>query len=103
LVLAKGGAKFSPAQPGENSSITSSNRGTAVEISATNASLDLLSRAPMLISDPTVAGHDIVNHTGLTGSYDFKLRYTNERPGDTEPSDVPGLFTALQEQLGLKL
>lgn len=57
----------------------------------------------MLVSDPTLAGHDIVNHTGLTGAYDFKLRYALNRMGDTEPTDAPGLFTAIEEQLGLKL
>jgi uncharacterized protein (TIGR03435 family) len=103
LVLAKGGPKLPPATPDEAPSITTVNRGPTTELTATNASLDLLARAPMLITDPTVAGHDIVNHTGLTGAYDFKLRYALDRPGDTEPSDAPNLFTAIQEQLGLKL
>jgi uncharacterized protein (TIGR03435 family) len=42
----------------------------------------------------------VVDRTGLTGTYDFTLRYAIEpKPG----SDLPSLFTALQEQLGLKL
>jgi uncharacterized protein (TIGR03435 family) len=50
-----------------------------------------------------------VDHTGLTGRCEFELIFTPERapgpPGaDTPaPSDAPSLFTALQEQLGLKL
>jgi uncharacterized protein (TIGR03435 family) len=59
----------------------------------------------------------VVDHTGLTGLYDFVLQFT--RRGMTpraDPSTLPGagglagpsadgtsLFTALQEQLGLKL
>jgi uncharacterized protein (TIGR03435 family) len=44
----------------------------------------------------------VVDKTGLTGSYDFSLHWT---PGDDSSSnaDEPSLFTALQEQIGLKL
>jgi bla regulator protein blaR1 len=64
-------------------------------------------------------GHTVVDKTGLTGNYDFSLRWT---PGESEAgmnklmgfrpasdsgasndSAGPTLFTALQEQLGLKL
>ena len=43
----------------------------------------------------------VVDRTGLTGYFKFKLEW---RP-DEAPSDAPGvsIFTALQEQLGLKL
>jgi uncharacterized protein (TIGR03435 family) len=59
-------------------------------------------------------GRTVVNKTGLTGTYNFNLQWT---PDDAPPS-VPGgqvrsdnatdasplsLFTAIQEQLGLKL
>jgi uncharacterized protein (TIGR03435 family) len=47
------------------------------------------------------AGRRVTDRTGLTGTYDFTLDYL---PGvDAENSDGPSLFTALQEQLGLKL
>jgi uncharacterized protein (TIGR03435 family) len=47
----------------------------------------------------------VVNMTGLTGLYDFQLQWT---PGlgaasDQPDSSRPDLFTAVQEQLGLKL
>ncbi len=51
----------------------------------------------------------VVDRTGLTGSYDFVLRFTPEgmtprTDGAAGPSlDGTSLFTALQEQLGLKL
>ena len=48
----------------------------------------------------------IVDRTGLTGKYDFKLAWTPETVStDATPADNanPTLFTALQEQLGLKL
>jgi uncharacterized protein (TIGR03435 family) len=46
----------------------------------------------------------VVDQTGLQGKYDFKLSFTNdESRAPTDGSAPPGLFTAIQEQLGLKL
>jgi uncharacterized protein (TIGR03435 family) len=44
----------------------------------------------------------VADKTGLPGKYDFALEYGIERAG-APPSDVPDLFTALQQQLGLQL
>lgn len=68
--------------------------------------------APML---SRIVRRKVIDKTGLTGKYDFTLKYTpdeNQRammspPGMPPPapadSSGPTLFTALQEQLGLKL
>lgn len=53
-------------------------------------------------------GKPVHDATGLTGNYDIKLHY---RPDETGPAtgdtaadnDAPSVFSALQEQLGLKL
>jgi len=45
----------------------------------------------------------IVDGTGLKGRYDFKLQWTTDEGKTTTPDAPPGLFTAIQEQLGLKL
>jgi uncharacterized protein (TIGR03435 family) len=45
-------------------------------------------------------GRLIIDKTGLTGRYDFTLRYTMQ-PGPSD--DTPIIFTAVEEQLGLKL
>jgi uncharacterized protein (TIGR03435 family) len=42
----------------------------------------------------------VVNNTGLTGLYDFRLEWASDQATD---ATGPSLFTALQEQLGLKL
>jgi uncharacterized protein (TIGR03435 family) len=51
-----------------------------------------------------------VNRTGLTGKYDFDLvwaqdesQYGGQVAAAPEDSQSPPLFTAMQEQLGLKL
>jgi uncharacterized protein (TIGR03435 family) len=45
----------------------------------------------------------IVDKTGLTGSFNFTLLWTSEDDTDTDANAAPGLTTALEEQLGLKL
>jgi len=53
------------------------------------------------------AGRQVINKTGLQGYYALTLRYaTTRRPGTTDAAvddNLPDFFTALQEQLGLKL
>jgi uncharacterized protein (TIGR03435 family) len=45
-------------------------------------------------------GRPVVNVTNDKRRFDFHLKWN---PDDTAASDMPSLFTALQEQLGLKL
>ena len=45
----------------------------------------------------------VVDETGLPGRYDFTLRWTPDNVPTNEPGAAPGIFTAIQEQLGLKL
>jgi uncharacterized protein (TIGR03435 family) len=50
-------------------------------------------------------GRPIVNNTGLTGRYDIHLRFA-PAGSDNSPqfdADVASVFTAIQEQLGLRL
>jgi uncharacterized protein (TIGR03435 family) len=70
------------------------------------ATLGNLSRS--LAGEPEIAGRPVVDKTGLTGQYDFTLHWTPFDPGPaaapTDPGEQgPSLFTALEEQLGLKL
>jgi uncharacterized protein (TIGR03435 family) len=46
------------------------------------------------------AGRPVVDETGLKGNYDIRVKFAQDR--DENPT-VPSIFTALQEQLGLKL
>ncbi len=63
----------------------------------------------------TALDRPVVDHTGLTGRYDFTLNWTPDdsqflqfgprppQPETADPNAPPGLYTAIQEQLGLKL
>jgi bla regulator protein BlaR1 len=57
----------------------------------------------------TQLDHTVLDHTGLTGDYDFTLNWT---PDKTQPAGLrgpesnplgPSIFTAIRQQLGLKL
>ena len=64
----------------------------------TNTSMRELALILMFYTDRLV-----VDQTGLGGRYDFKLQWTADEMHATDPDAPPGLFTAMQEQLGLKL
>jgi uncharacterized protein (TIGR03435 family) len=57
----------------------------------------------------SILGRNVIDKTGLTGRYDIKLTFTPEdsqsalRNGEPAPETGPSIFTAVQEQLGLKL
>jgi len=46
-------------------------------------------------------GRTVVNQTGLAGAYDFTLEWAPEGADASDPR--PSIFTALEEQMGLKL
>jgi uncharacterized protein (TIGR03435 family) len=50
-------------------------------------------------------GRPVHDTTGLTGLYDIKLHYRPEEtaPDTADTADTPSVFSAVQEQLGLKL
>ena len=53
------------------------------------------------------AGRTVLDKTGLTGKYDYTLKWTPDAVADAGADSgkaaAPPLFTALQEQLGLRL
>jgi uncharacterized protein (TIGR03435 family) len=48
-------------------------------------------------------GRQVVDRTGLSGKWDFFVTYAPNNLTAARTSDEPDLFTAIQEQLGLKL
>ena len=49
------------------------------------------------------AGRPVFDRTGLTGGYNVLLKWTPTLGTDAPPGDAVSIFTAVQEQLGLKL
>jgi uncharacterized protein (TIGR03435 family) len=62
----------------------------------------------LVLSLSGLAGRLVNNRTGLEGDYAFTLKFSRSQPSHASPDaplpdDPPEFFTALQEQLGLKL
>jgi uncharacterized protein (TIGR03435 family) len=101
LVVAKGGSKL------KESHATETNTNGIGRLTAKGMPIADLARLLTLI-----VNRFVVDKTGLTGQYDFELRWT---PNDWSPLmeefswllpeavTGPSIFTAVQEQLGLKL
>jgi len=48
--------------------------------------------------------HAVLNRTGVSGEYDVQLEFTPDSGAcSSDPNGLPSLYTALQQQLGLKL
>lgn len=92
LVLAKGGAKLQ---------LTKSN-GKSIGTGRTHFNGEGLSMILIAEELSRIAGRVVVDKTNLTDRYDFKLQWASDDAPATDNS-VPSLFTAVQEQLGLKL
>jgi uncharacterized protein (TIGR03435 family) len=66
----------------------------------------------VLSGQPEMDGHIVIDKTGLTRKYDFTLKWEPDSMTDgpsskaetnSQSESLPSFFTALQEQLGLKL
>jgi uncharacterized protein (TIGR03435 family) len=118
LVVAKSGPKFQDkpdpdaplgpnGRPLPNSMrIVPSNGGS--EVIVQNFTMEQLA---MLLSGHAGVDHRVVDKTGLTGKYNYKLSFAASQgagpaggPTDTTaPDPAPSIFNALEDQLGLKL
>jgi uncharacterized protein (TIGR03435 family) len=115
LVIAKSGSKLHEFQPGNDASGSPKHAGQMKMqsgiITASGIPIEPLTR---LLSDRV--GRPVLDKTGLTGNYDFTLQWADEGhdgpPRGPDPAipvasapeiSGPSIFTAVEEQLGLKL
>jgi uncharacterized protein (TIGR03435 family) len=100
LVVMQGGQKFKPTAEDKkhgHSMSTHGNNGSS-EMTADNVSMTDLSKALA-----NYVHRPVIDKTGFVGSYDFSLKWSNEGDSEAHPDAAPVIFTALPEQLGLKL
>jgi uncharacterized protein (TIGR03435 family) len=91
LIVTKGGPRFSETTREQHVEVHKSEfTGTAVPIPGLASFLEEL------------VGRSVVDKTGLKGAYDFHLQWEPD-PSGADHDTFPSIFTALQEQLGLKL
>jgi uncharacterized protein (TIGR03435 family) len=71
---------------------------------ASNLTAGAIRLADLARSLTVPAGRIVIDRTALTGTYNVELRYTRPNVQSAgQVSELPVLFTALTEQLGLKL
>lgn len=96
LVVAKGGPKFKAVDSA--SGITTNSNRTRWHVTA---KVSMTGLAEFLTDE---AGRPVIDNTGLKGAYDLTLDWAvDDSPTVNDSTTGPSLFTAVQEQLGLKL
>jgi uncharacterized protein (TIGR03435 family) len=95
LVVGKNGPKLREHFGAGTSGIGASSEAGKAEITGTKVTM---ARLAEYLSGQ--AGRPVVDNTHLQGEYDFRVEWATE---ETITSSDPSLFTALQDQLGLKL
>jgi uncharacterized protein (TIGR03435 family) len=101
LTVAKGGPKLvvSKSDPNGQQSGSDGPNGAEVTMQMENCPMSGLAGELTYSLD-----RPVLDKTGLTGRYDFQLKWTaDETKAPTDGSAPPSIFTALQDQLGLKL
>ena len=100
LVVAQGGPKLALAKDGETTKLSFLQN----EITAQAVTLQQFARSPLWTP---IGKRLVVDQTGLTGTYDFTLQWRPDSLDQADPTqgagDLPPLFDAIREQLGLKV
>lgn len=97
LVVARGGPKFKLNEP-DASSLTAS-WGKDNTLNFKKSSMPTLAG---VLSDSGLHGL-VVDRTGLEGAGDFSLKWSSDEAQEQGGREVVSIFTAIQDQLGLKL
>jgi uncharacterized protein (TIGR03435 family) len=99
LVVAKGGPRF---QASTINGTTIRNGNAYITVTGSDHTVALLAEQ---LSQ--TLGRVVVDKTGLDGRYELTLKWSTDEtaagPGATSADAGPSIFTAIQEQLGLKL
>lgn len=106
LVVAKGGPKLQPVPPPPDGHAPATPPPADVQAHGSQHGLEFVgSNAPMRAIAAALSSQaeaPVVDKTGLTGIYNYTLQFGREwSAGD--PEGWPSIFTAVEEQLGLKL
>jgi uncharacterized protein (TIGR03435 family) len=99
LVVVKGGPKFKESLPGTQRLLNLQSRGKTAMMTVTSGDMAQLAGQ---FSKRNKVDRPVIDNTGLTGTYDYQLEWGDDTAADADKG-VVSIYTALQEQLGLKL
>ena len=98
ITLAKGGPKLTKHTEASNGLPTQSGSPSGGGRRFTNNSM-----SDFALGMQSFLDRPVVDQTGLSGRFDFVLTWAPDDSNTDPANPAPGLFTAVQEQLGLKL
>lgn len=101
LIVGRNGPKLKPSAPDAGEMGYVHVNGRNYELTFPRADMERVVDAIM----NSFPDRPVIDDTGLTGTYDLHLTYTPQTPpnrNNPDPGDL-SVFTAVQEQLGLKL
>jgi len=94
LTVLKNGHKLKDSSPEAKPILLMESKNRGIAMTVTKGSMDQLVAQFFNING---VDRPVVDHTGLTGRYDYKLEW-----GTSSDSEAVSIYTAIQEQLGLK-
>jgi uncharacterized protein (TIGR03435 family) len=103
LVVARSGLKINPTPPSD----AASDSGAHIHPAALTA--NNITMAQLAGTLTSIVHRQVIDKTGLSGNYDVDLKWTpddadsSESSTDAPANAAPTIFTAIEEQLGLKL
>ena len=105
LVLARSDGRLGPQLKPSAVDCTKPNAGCGGAFGAGSIVSDALRLDDVVPFFSNEAGRTVINRTGLEGFYALTLRWSPQQPptANSPATDNPEFFTAIQEQLGLKL
>ncbi len=107
LVVAKGSSKLAQSASSASDKLNVQTRVVSPGVIAREYASDKMSIATLADVIASSAGRPVEDRTGLDGTYAVRLSWTDDSrvAGTQATAEVPGpsIFTALEEQLGLKL
>jgi uncharacterized protein (TIGR03435 family) len=91
-----------PLPPGQKYCMSNISGLTPASVEAQGATIDEFVK----LLRPVLDRRPVINKTGITGRFDIRVEFSREGispAAATDPTGYPSIFTAIQEQLGLRL
>lgn len=100
LIVVQGGPKFKHSADQKSNDTGTSTQGSDRGIQLTARNISMASLASSLEGQ---VHRPVIDKTGLVGNYDVAMKWASDTVPSSETNPGPSIYTALQEQLGLKL
>jgi uncharacterized protein (TIGR03435 family) len=99
ITVSKGGPILTPADPKETLTNTGSSGGSGFRtLKFTNVSM-----ADLALNLSFYEDRPVIDQTSVSGRYNFTLKWTYDVSMENEAGMPPSLFTAVKEQIGLRM